>query len=248
MKENLMNDAKRLADATIAKLEANGYFAISPSEFYRALFPLGCLEFAGKQVVGRYNAMIQHENGANIYLHDDLNGLDSIHPGDTAYISCASYAGKCLTKDLARELYAIVVKLRLSVKSYADGLEELFREQVYDDKYHRITRSPELSPTYIVTAGQAVYLFYLFQYPIPLYKDFRDKLQSMSNVLCKWVHKNARSFASGNSCIPEQDDILRRYPVVGTEINGAPVQACQMRFLHLRSSQLIRKALQLKLK
>ena len=87
---------------------------LQPLEFYRAIFPAGDLEEAGKQEQGKYNAIAvellpKEENKRNVnryLIHDDLSGITELLKSDNfIIISPISYAGKSRKSENARYIY-----------------------------------------------------------------------------------------------------------------------------------------------
>ena len=207
-------------------LKSKKYEPVSAEQFYGDLFPQRLLQKEGAERDGKYSAMVKRIGKPNIYLHDRLEGLDEIKTDDKAYVSNASYAGNCLDKSLARELYALAVRFIVPREATGIDIDNAFREQ----DHTRLVTQPDgssftikihtnsIAPTYVMTAGKDVFLFYLFDYPIPLFENNKKSLKSIATYLSKTVHNNLSDSAKTPVQKPAPPDILSRYPVVGTKV------------------------------
>ncbi|WP_445548147.1 hypothetical protein, partial [Holdemanella biformis] len=84
-----------------------------------------------------------------------------------------AYAGKQRTNENARFLFALCVEIDdINPKN---GINELFYT------FERVNR-PVPKPTYIVCSGNGVHLYYVFERPIPLFKNIFEQFTRSKNV------------------------------------------------------------------
>ncbi len=170
---------------------------VSPKDFYRGIFPAGELEkkgeYKGNPRTDKYNAIIisisQHEKKKNgqkkIYRYivtDDLEVIDDvIKTDDFCLCSPLTYAGKNRSAERARMLYAIAIdvdRIRTEPDSRT-GVPEGMR-----DLWHQISKVKYLpKPTYIVSSGTGIHLYYVLENPIPLFPDYAFELQEYKRAL-----------------------------------------------------------------
>lgn len=153
-------------------------------EFYRDIFPVGSFQKKGKFEKGKYNGIIVEvtndklNNGKpKILRHtltDDLDKLDEVVGRDNfCLMSPISYAGKTRDSSMARELYALTFDVDglISTKNspYLGLKEILWQIENTDDRIPR--------PTYIVSSGTGLHLYYVFEKPIPLFENVMEQLE-----------------------------------------------------------------------
>lgn len=166
---------------------------VSPLAFYRGIFPAGELERKGERVKGKYTGIIvsisdaRKENGKRkVYrytLTDDLDAVKiAVASNDFCLCSPISYAGKNRTAENARMMYAIAVdvdKVRVE-KERPIGLVNLWERHII-----KIKRLPQ--PTYIVSSGSGLHLYYVLECPIPLFRDIVVELQEFKRELTQLI-------------------------------------------------------------
>ena len=169
------------------------YDEIEPKEFYRAIFPKGELQEKGVYEKGKYNAIVvevtkekKKNSKYRILRHtvtDDLDKIDEIIERDNfCLISPISYIGRERSSNNARVLYALTIDLDgLIIKNGDDpfGLRTLFHQ------IENIERIP--MPTYIVSSGTGLHLYYVFEKPIMLFPNVIKQLQKYKRELTRIV-------------------------------------------------------------
>lgn len=171
---------------------------VSPREFYRGIFPAGELDAADAFTKGKYTGVIvavergKKWNGRQkvkrYSLTDDLEAVDiAVASDDFCICSPLSYAGKQRTAEHARMLYAIAIdvdKIRVTRDRYgaerATGLINLWERHIMEVK--RLPR-----PTYIVSSGTGLHLYYVLEKPLPLYEDIAFELQDYKRELTRLI-------------------------------------------------------------
>ena len=162
----------------------NQYFEeVAPFDFYRSIFPSGELDRRGAFTKGKYTAIAVRVKTIDettmmrldkpvverFTITDDLSELndvlcDPMHLNDFCVMSPVSYAGKSQKQANARKLHAIAIDLDgLYCKNGHSSLGNLF---VQIDKLERVPR-----PTYIVSSGTGVHLYYVLDEPIRLFPN-----------------------------------------------------------------------------
>jgi len=166
---------------------------VTPKGFYRAIFPEGELDHAGAFTKGAYTGVIvavskerKADGRAKVYrysLTDELDAVDvAVKSDDFCICSPISYAGKARTAANARNLYAIAVDLdKIIFKDRTPiGLKALWERHV-----EAVKRIPK--PTYIVSSGSGVHLYYVLREPIPLFEDTAKELQAFKRRLTEII-------------------------------------------------------------
>jgi len=162
---------------------------VTPYEFYRGIFPAGELEKQGEYVKGMYCGIaieVTREKKPNgkpkikrYSITDDLNTVEKLTQSDNFCLcSPISYAGKERTADNARFMYAMAIDLdrvRI-VDGEPSGLISLWNGHI-----ESVGRIPK--PTYIVSSGSGLHLYYVFDKPIPLFQNIAKQLQALKRDL-----------------------------------------------------------------
>lgn len=195
------------------------YDEIEPKEFYRAIFHKGELQEKGVYEKGKYNAIVvevtkeKKKNGKDRILRhtitDDLDKIDEIVKRDNfCLMSPISYIGKERKSDNARALYALTIDLDgLIIKNGDDpfGLRTLFHQ------IENIERIP--MPTYIVSSGTGVHLYYVFEKPIMLFPNVVKQLQKYKRELTRIVWQGYITKFDDNV---QYESLFQGFRVVGT--------------------------------
>ena len=195
------------------------YDEIEPVEFYRAIFPKGELQEKGVYEKGKYNAIVvevtgeKKKNGKDKILRhtitDDLEKVNEIISRDNfCLVSPISYVGKERSSDNARALYAIAIDLDgVIIKENGDpfGLRTLFH-QIED-----IDRIP--MPTYIVSSGTGLHLYYVFEKPIMLFPNVVKQLQKYKKELTRIIWQGYITELEDNV---QYESLFQGFRMVGT--------------------------------
>lgn len=155
-------------------LLAEGYGEVSPIDFYREVFPKGSLDKPKTLTKGKYRAILIQVNESNSVLRhfvcDDLAQIELMQESEDFFVmSPIGYAGKKQSRAMARELYAIAFDLDgLRIDNNMQfGLSKLF--EVFNER-------KELWPTYIVSSGTGIHVYYLLDKP---YKMFPEAVSAL---------------------------------------------------------------------
>ena len=203
-----ITDGEPMAQESISSFLDSRYSEVSPFSFYRDLFPKGELDKRGAMTEGKYCGIAvqvcgfgRNAKAKRYTICDDLSPISELLESDEfLVISPVSYAGKTQKQSMARNLYAIVFDLDgLVVKDgHQSGLEDLI---------YQATNELLPFPTYIVSSGTGVHLYYVLERPIPLFKNVLEQLRELRADLTKriwntftttlWEHPQMESVTQG---------------------------------------------------
>ena len=159
-------------------------------EFYRDVFPQGELERKGEYVSGKYCGIaiqvVGDTKAKRFSVTDDLEIIEQLTATDDfCVMSPISYAGKRQKQDMARFLYALAIDvdgIRLDEHGQADGLEQLWYQMTaIRDTAASMYAVPV--PTYIVSSGRGIHLYYLLERPLPLFQNVLKQLVQLRYAL-----------------------------------------------------------------
>lgn len=191
---------------------------VEPIEFYRDIFNHD-LQEKGNFEQGRYNAIAvevtkeKKEDGKNkIMRHtitDDLEKINEMIQRDNfCLMSPISYIGKSRNSDNARVLYALTIDLDgliISEDGTPNGIINLF---------HQIENKARIPlPTYIVSSGTGLHLYYVFKKPILLYKNVVEQLQKYKHRLTDIIWQGFITKLEDNI---QFESLFQGFRVVGT--------------------------------
>lgn len=157
----------------------NFYDEVTPKEFYRDIFPKGSLEEKGKYETGKYNAIAVEisKKIRRFTITDDLNRIDYLLKSDKFIIvSPITYCGKSRKSQNARFIYALAIDL--------DGIKE---KHHLTDLFFQIKNEVLPKPTYVISSGSGIHLYYVFENPIPLFPNIVKQLTRLRNDLIKHI-------------------------------------------------------------
>lgn len=206
-------------DNILTKYLYTYYDEIESKEFYRAIFPKGELQEKGVYEKGKYNAIVvevtkeKKKNGKDRILRhtvtDDLDKIDEVVTRDNfCLMSPISYIDKERKSDNARVLYALTIDLDgLIIKNGDDpfGLRTLFHQ------IENINRIP--MPTYIVSSGTGLHLYYVFEKPIMLFPNVVKQLQNYKRELTRIIWQGYITEFDDNV---QYESLFQGFRVVGT--------------------------------
>lgn len=154
---------------------------VAPKEFYRDIFVEGELQKKGVYGDNKYNAIaveLGKEKIKRYTVTDDLEMIDKLlYSENFIIVSPITYVGKSRNSDNARMMYALAIDL--------DGVN---KEINIIDLFHQIEKVEHLPrPTYTVISGGGLHLYYVFQRPIPLFKNIVQQLTNLKNDLTRKI-------------------------------------------------------------
>lgn len=172
---------------------------VLPKEFYRDIFPAGELEIKGEQVHGKYNAIAlcidskekffneqkkrEEFKRHRLIVTDDLDAIDEMtNSNKFCLLAPVSFAGKTRHEVNARYMYALAIDLdHLRIierdgRKIPVGLGNLWEGHILAAK-----RLPK--PTYIVSSGTGLHLYYVFDRPVAMFDNIRKQLRALKHEL-----------------------------------------------------------------
>lgn len=192
--------------------------------FYRYIFPAGELDKKDAFTKGKYTGIIcrvdkewdeQEQKfkpkNRRFTLTDDLDEVDAaVQTDDFCICRPLSYVGKAATAEHARMLYALAVdldKLRY-VNGQPMGLMNLWNRHVVALKLIPY-------PTFIVSSGTGLHLYYVMEKPIPLYKNIAAELSKYKRALTRLIWDGTITAIDRYSDI-QQESIYQGFRMPGT--------------------------------
>lgn len=189
---------------------------ISYMDFYRDIFPVGSFEERGVYEQGKYNGIaVSIQKGGKrikrLTVTDDLEAIGSMAmTDDFCLMSPISYVGKSRKSENARFMYALAIDL--------DGVETLkqwqfFMEQVEwgHEMLSFVWGLPR--PTYLVSSGTGLHIYYVFEQPIPMFRNIVEQLELLKKRLT-W-----QAWTQGASSLHDKvqyESLFQGFRVVGT--------------------------------
>lgn len=210
----------------VSSLLEQSYREVNYKDFYRDIFPLGSLEEKGVYEVGKYNAIARAikvgDNKTKRYIvTDDLDVLDKlVECDDFCIIRPISFIGKSAKSDNARFMYAMAIDL--------DGIKS---KKNFDFLIHQISNGHNMlsvvwglpKPTYLVSSGTGIHLYYVFEKPIPLFKNVVKGLERLKKRLTWQAWTQGASVLSDNV---QYESLFQGFRMVGTVTkNGGKCRA-----------------------
>lgn len=185
---------------------------VTPYEFYRDVFPIGELEERGKQEQGKYNGVAvellprEKDNNAQkikrYIVTDDLYILDKLlESNNFIIISPISYKGKNRKAESARFIYGLAIDL--------DGVETV---QNITDLFYQMQNDILPTPTYVVTSGHGLHLYYLFETPLPAFENIKKGLHTLKTALIRRIWNRYVTVLSDK---PQYQSIFQGFRLVG---------------------------------
>lgn len=192
------------------------YAEVSYMDFYRDLFPVGSFEKKGIYEDGKYNGIaVSIQQGGKktkrFTVTDDLEAIEDMAvTDDFCLMSPISYAGKHRKSGNARFLYALAIDL--------DGVETL-------EQWHFFVRQVEKGhemlsfvwglpkPTYLISSGMGIHIYYVFDRPIPMFRNISEQLEALKRRLT-W-----QAWTQGASSFHDKvqyESLFQGFRVVGT--------------------------------
>ena len=185
-------------------------------DFYRDIFPEGSFEERGVYEDGKYNGIAVaiakgSKRAKRLTVTDDLDAItDMAASDDFCLMSPISYVGKSRKSSNARFMYAMTIDL--------DGLENLIQWQQLMDQ---IDREPGVlvggwglpRPTYLISSGTGLHLYYVFEKPIPMFKNIVEQLEKLKKRIT-W-----QAWTQGASSLYDKvqyESLFQGFRVVGT--------------------------------
>ena len=231
-----------MADNPITEWLAERYPEASPMGFYRELFPSGSLAPAPARGAsephrydrGTYSAVLVRvlagadgrERAERHLVMDDLANARDVLAVDSALLgtgghatdllSPVSYAGRSPRLDMAHELFALAFDLdyvqtqeRPDGTSWPVGLEELVYQMT------ELGRSP--MPTYMVSSGTGLHLYYLLDEPLRMWPNVVERLSEFRHSMVDLVWNR---YVTREPDRPQYEGVVQAFRMVGSVSKG----------------------------
>lgn len=199
---------------------------VEPKEFYREIFPEGSFQKKGQKRKSAddewiYNGIMvsiskeKWEDGSprvrRYVVTDDLDVIDQVgKTDDFCLMSPISYVGRKRSADHARFLYAFAVDLdRLKMK----GDDPIGLRTLWNNHIETADRIPK--PTFIVSSGTGLHLYYVLTDPVAMFQDTSRRLQDLKRDLTSLIwHDSIVDIESVKDI--QQEGIYQGFRVPGT--------------------------------
>lgn len=200
----------------IATFLGMSFDEVSYMGFYRDVFPDGSFEKRGVYEDGKYNGIAVsirkgEKKAKRLTVTDDLEVIKEMAMSDDfCLMSPISYVGKSRKSENARFMYALAIDL--------DGVETkkqwyFFMEQV--ERGHEMLSFvwgiPR--PTYLVSSGTGLHIYYVFEKPVPMFRNIVEQLEVLKKRLT-W-----QAWTQGASSLHDKvqyESLFQGFRVVGT--------------------------------
>lgn len=174
-----------------------GYPEVSPYDFYRDMFPVGSLQQKVGDGKGNIIASQLRPSGqgrTKLWIVDDsLKMLDKVIGDTFGLIPPISFYGRTHRKENAHELFAIAIDIDYVGKQQLKNLLKQFGNGI------------QLRPTYLVSSGKGVHLYYFLQEPVQLYRNREAVLAELKDAFIR------RLWNDTSSIRPDKPDITGIY-------------------------------------
>lgn len=211
-------------------LEKKGFEEIDYKCFYRDVFPIGSFERKCMYEDHKPNGVIVEVTNEKINgrqkilrhtLTDDLEKLDEVvQRNNFCIMSPISYVGKSRKSQNARLLYAIAIDLDgvTTEKGFDFLMEQIEHGDIMQKFVWGLPR-----PTYIVSSGTGLHLYYVFVQPIPLFRNIVEGLEKLKRRLTWQAWTQGASDLHDNV---QYESLYQGFRVVGTITkNGSRARA-----------------------
>ena len=194
-RKDLQNRAKSIIQPqrkeTACDFLARSLPEVTPLEFYTSIFR-GYLDIPDEMNPGAYTGIVieklpkkdnENKKGPQAHRYSVTDGfielLNLIETSENfCLMSPISYAGKKRTKEYARYLFALAIDLDslLYEKGEPAGAYNLF---------YQMAQEILPQPTYLVSSGTGIHVYYVFDEPIPLYRSNVRTLEAVRKQIVK---------------------------------------------------------------
>lgn len=196
----------------------SNYEEVDFFEFYRDIFPVGSFEKKGVYEKGKYNGIaVSVGNGdkkiKRFTITDDLDVIgELVETDDFCLMSPISYIGKARKSNNARFLYALAIDM--------DGISTKENLVVFTNQIEKCNYFSEKKvywgipkPTYIVSSGTGMHLYYVFKQPVPLFANIVKELEKLKRRLTWQIWTQGASELHHNV---QYESLFQGFRMVGT--------------------------------
>ena len=212
---NTMVDWKAEYKAKEALLRERGFQEVSPYEFYRDMFPKGSLQSEQGDGKGNVIATQIRPSGRGRtkqwIVDDSLKMLEKVVGDEFGLVPPIAFYGKTHRKQNAHELYAVAVDI------------DYVGEQQLKNLLKQFGNGVQLRPTYLVSSGKGVHVYYFLQEPVQLYHNLESTLAALKESFIRRLWNDTSSLKpddpditgiyQGFRCVGSQSKLGEAYPV-----------------------------------
>ena len=185
-----------------------GYEEVSPHDFYRDLFPEGSLQNRRESNDGKGNIIATQVRMSGTgrtrqwVVTDDLKMLDKVVGDPFGLIAPISYFGKTHLKMNAHDLFALAIDIDFVGTQQLKNLLKQFGNGV------------QMKPTYLVSSGRGVHVYYFLKKPLPLYPELKDMYHDLKVAFIRRLWNDTSSM---NPDAPDITGIYQGFRCVGSQ-------------------------------
>lgn len=194
-------------------------------EFYRDLFPAGSLQQENGDRSGKGNVIVTQirygstSRSPQWIVGDDLQGIEKAIGDPFGLIAPVSYFGRTHKRENAHELFAFGIDIDYVEVRHLKNLLKQFE------------RGVQLSPTYLVSSGKGVHLYYFLREPLPMYPEREKAYSSLKKALIRRLWNDTSSqnpteeadiagVTQGFRAVGSQSKLGADYPVLAFRVSG----------------------------
>lgn len=192
-----------------------GFPEVAPHDFYRDLFPEGSLQREAGDQKGNIIATQIRPSGKGRtkqwIVDDSLEMLEKVIGDEFGLIPPISFYGKTHRKQNAHELFAMAIDIDYVGKQQLKNLLKQFGNGV------------QLCPSYVVSSGRGLHLYYFLTEPFQLYYNTEKLLADLKEAFIKRLWNDTSSIRpdkpditgiyQGFRCVGSQSKLGADYPV-----------------------------------
>ena len=212
---NAMVDWKAEYKAKEALLRERGFPEVEPKAFYREMFSEGSLQSTEHDGKGNVIATQIRPSGRGKtkqwIVDDSLRMLDKVIGDEFGLVPPISFYGKTHKKQNAHELYAVAIDIDYVGVQQLKNLLKQFGNGV------------QLRPTYLVSSGKGVHVYYFLKEPVQLYHNLESTLADLKESFIRRLWNDTSSLKpddpditgiyQGFRCVGSQSKLGEAYPV-----------------------------------
>jgi len=193
------------------------FIEVQSLDFYRYIFSKGELEEKGIYETGKYCGIAvsvsDEQKIKRFSVTDDLEVIEDLSKSnDFCIMSPISYIGKTRKSDHARFLYALAfdvdgIVISKSDKTRPQGLIDLFYQ--IQGLAHRIPM-----PTFVVSSGTGIHVYYVFEQPIPLFRNIVKQLMVYKREMTRILWQGYITTLENNV---QYESLFQGFRMIGTK-------------------------------
>lgn len=198
-----------------ALLRGRGFQEVDPYEFYREMFPKGSLQSEQGDGKGNVIATQIRPSGRGRtkqwIVDDSLKMLGKVIGDEFGLIPPIAFYGKTHRKQNAHELYAVAIDI------------DYVGEQQLKNLLKQFGNGVQLRPTYLVSSGKGVHVYYFLQESVQLYHNLESTLSELKEAFIRRLWNDTSSLKpdtpditgiyQGFRCVGSQSKLGAEYPV-----------------------------------